>query len=233
MKKLDSSEIDRIYSFTRQHYVVYYDVQTELVDHLANGIEAQWKENPEVSFEEALQREFKKFGIYGFSDVVEQREQAMQKKYFRLILKQTTTLLRKPSVLLLFIMLFLSCFFVLKLEGGFNYIMYFILAYFSVLATVFSIRSFSLKKKKREKKKIFLLEAVIFNAGSCFSFFWFTFYTIHLSLNLGNIESVYLHIFLSALISFLILLSFICFYHLPKRKDEILQKAHPEIKFLQ
>jgi hypothetical protein len=36
------------------------------VDHLANAIETQWQENPKLSFNEALNKEFKKFGwFYG------------------------------------------------------------------------------------------------------------------------------------------------------------------------
>ena len=63
--KLSQEQINRLYEFTRQHYVEYYDLQMELVDHLANSIEEQWKENPKLSFETALNIEFKKFGIFG------------------------------------------------------------------------------------------------------------------------------------------------------------------------
>ena len=65
MLKLTSEQIERLYLFTRQHYVEWYDLQTELVDHMANAIEAQWQEHPKLSFEEALQKEFKKFGVFG------------------------------------------------------------------------------------------------------------------------------------------------------------------------
>jgi hypothetical protein len=40
----------------------WYDLQSELVDHLANAIETQWQENPKLSFNEALNKEFK-FGV--------------------------------------------------------------------------------------------------------------------------------------------------------------------------
>jgi SPX domain protein involved in polyphosphate accumulation len=85
--KLNQEQIERLYEFTRQHYVEYYDLQTELVDHLANSIEEQWKENPKLSFETALNIEFKKFGIFGFMDVVEKRQKALSKKYYKLIWK--------------------------------------------------------------------------------------------------------------------------------------------------
>lgn len=52
--KIKSIQIERLYQFTRQHYVEWYDLQTELVDHLANAIEQQWQENPNISFEDAL-----------------------------------------------------------------------------------------------------------------------------------------------------------------------------------
>ena len=71
--KLTTSQIDQLFIFTRQNYVEYYDLQSELVDHLANAIEMQWQENPNRSIDEALHIEFKKFGVFGFMDVVEKR----------------------------------------------------------------------------------------------------------------------------------------------------------------
>lgn len=85
--KLTPEQIERLYQFTRQHYVEWYDLQTELVDHLANAIEQQWQENPKLDFEEVLQIEFKKFGVFGFMDVVEKRQTALGKKYNKLVWK--------------------------------------------------------------------------------------------------------------------------------------------------
>jgi hypothetical protein len=42
--QLTTSQIDQLFTFTRQHYVEWYDLQSELVDHLANSIEAQWEQ---------------------------------------------------------------------------------------------------------------------------------------------------------------------------------------------
>ena len=52
--KLTAEQIEQLYVFTRQHYVEYYDLQTELVDHLANAIEQQWESNPKLTFEMVL-----------------------------------------------------------------------------------------------------------------------------------------------------------------------------------
>jgi len=64
--KLTPNQIQQLYKFTYQHYVEYYDVQTELVDHLANDIEQIWIEQPNLSFEQARDNSFKKFGVFGF-----------------------------------------------------------------------------------------------------------------------------------------------------------------------
>ncbi len=97
--KLSAEQIERLYQFTRQHYVEYYDLQTELVDHLANGIEEQWQQNPKLSFENALQIEFKKFGVFGFMDVVEQRQSALNKKYNKLVLNELKTFFSVPKII--------------------------------------------------------------------------------------------------------------------------------------
>ncbi len=85
--KLTPQHIQQLYKFTKQHYVEYYDLQTELVDHLANGIEQQWLENETITFEEALRIEFKKYGIFGFTDLVTERQAAMGKTYYKLVFK--------------------------------------------------------------------------------------------------------------------------------------------------
>ena len=97
--KLDEKQIDQLYLFTRQHFVEYYDLQTELVDHLANAIEAQWQLAPNRSFDEALQIEFKKFGIFGFSDVVQERHVALEKKYRKIVWSHFKTFFRLPQII--------------------------------------------------------------------------------------------------------------------------------------
>ena len=83
--KLTKTHIAELYKFTSKHYVYHYDVQTELVDHLANDIESAWVETPDLSFQEARDKSFKKFGIFGFMDVVEAKQKQMNKRYWKII----------------------------------------------------------------------------------------------------------------------------------------------------
>ena len=82
---LSEKQIEQLYKFTRTHFVEHYDLQTELVDHLANGIESQQSSNPVLTFEEALKLEFKKFGVCGFNDVIQEKTKAMSKRYRELL----------------------------------------------------------------------------------------------------------------------------------------------------
>lgn len=100
--KLTEQNIGNLYKFTRQHYVEHYDVQTELVDHLANDIEQIWDKNPTLSFEQARDISFKKFGIFGFMDVVDQKIVQLNKKYFKLILSFVKQWFMLPKIILTF-----------------------------------------------------------------------------------------------------------------------------------
>lgn len=100
--KLTQDHIQQLYKFMRVHYVEYYDLQTELVDHMANGIEEQWQNNPNLSFEEALQGEFKKFGVFGFMNVAEKRQKALGKKYRSIIWRFYKEWLQLPKLVLTF-----------------------------------------------------------------------------------------------------------------------------------
>jgi amino acid transporter len=71
-----------------------------LVDHLANAIESQLEENPKLTFDEALNAEFKKFGVFGFMGVVEEKQKFLGKKYNRLIWKYYKEFFRLPKIIL-------------------------------------------------------------------------------------------------------------------------------------
>ena len=111
--KLTSEQIDRLYQFTIKHFVEYYDLQTELVDHLANAIEQQWQENPNVTFEDALQTVFKKFGDSGFRKLLVQRKKALRIKSLKLIWSHFKTFFKIPRIILTFLAVFFV-FYILK-----------------------------------------------------------------------------------------------------------------------
>lgn len=73
------AQIESLFKFCRKHYVHYYDLQTELVDHLATGIEEKMRQQPGITFEQALDAVYKGFGYSGFAKIVAERTAQMQK----------------------------------------------------------------------------------------------------------------------------------------------------------
>ncbi|PID68870.1 MAG: hypothetical protein CR968_00775 [Flavobacteriia bacterium] len=98
--KLTDQHIDELFQFTRKHFVEWYDLQCELVDHLANDIEQIWVDNPSLTFEEAKMQSFKKFGIFGFMDVVDKRRAVMEKRYRKLIWSAYVKYFKIPKIVL-------------------------------------------------------------------------------------------------------------------------------------
>jgi hypothetical protein len=106
---LTAYEIQNLYNFTRKHFVEHYDLQTELVDHLANDIEELYIENPKLNFIEARDLAFKKFGVFGFMNVVTARQRAMNKRYYRYLWHYFKEWFRLPQIMVL-ISIFIICF---------------------------------------------------------------------------------------------------------------------------
>lgn len=77
---ITEAQYESLYAFCRRHYVQYYDVQVELVDHLSEAIEEKMKLNPKLSFEQALDSVYASFGIKGFADIVATREKMVSKQ---------------------------------------------------------------------------------------------------------------------------------------------------------
>jgi len=139
-RKLTEEEIDELFVFCEFHNVRYYDVQIELVDHIASSIEALWETNPELSFEEAAYLVGEQFGIdpgfnvaydsllppisgktyigeSGFEAIKEAKEKELRRKYDRLQLKYIGEFFRLPKIILTLAVTF-ALFLVFKLSNN-------------------------------------------------------------------------------------------------------------------
>jgi hypothetical protein len=230
--KLNSQQIDQLYAFTKQHFVEHYDLQTELVDHLANGIEQQWSQNPNISFDEALSKEFKKFGIFGFSDIVEKRTRTLEKKYWKFLWKTFKTFFGIPKIIATICLIF-TVFQILILSNRFEYfLLIFILPLVYFIRQGYRNQKIYNKKTKIEGRK-WLLEELIFSYGSgVLSLNLFVQILLNGRHTFGDevIKTEYLF-FMAILISLFMILSYIIIFHIPKRAEEYLKDHYPEYKF--
>lgn len=228
--KLTSSQIQQLYKFTRQHFVEHYDVQTELVDHLANDIEQIWTEQPHLSFEDARSISFKKFGVFGFMDVVESRSKALNKKYWKLVWNIFKNYFKIPqliSTLILFTAIY-SSFLIVSNQKW----IYVILGFGVCAVLIIRLTQLHRIKKRRLKKtnKKWLLEESILNAGNigAFSYIYFQ---IPLQMDV-QMHSGILMTFVSLFFTCYIVVSFIITFVLPSQIEEILTKQYPEYKLV-
>lgn len=231
--KLSKEQIDRLYEFTRQHYVYWYDLQTELVDHMANSIETQWQQNPKVNFEDALKVEFKKFGVFGFMDVVEKRQAALEKKYNRIIWKHFKEFFTIPKIFLT-ITLILGLFWFFKLVFFYEIFTVALVVIFllTIVALIFERKKFKKRTKKTGKKWMF--EEIISGYGS---FSAILMLPIHVFNGFSNGNDIlpndYVLFGISLILISIFLSSYIVIVIIPSKAEEYLKETYPEYGFVE
>lgn len=229
--KLTPQQIERLYQFTRQHYVEWYDLQTELVDHLANAIEQQWQENPNLDFEDALQIEFKKFGVFGFMDVVEKRQAALGKKYNKIVWKHFKAFFTIPKIIITLSSIG-SLFLILK---NFKYAE--LIATSLILGVVITfwvgllIQKRKLKTQTKESGKKWLLKDIIFGYGT---FAGLSSLPLQLIINI-DFENVGIlkALIISSITVSLYLIEYIMLFEIPSKAEEYLEETYPEYKLVE
>lgn len=168
--KVNQAQIQTLYAFTRKHFVEWYDVQTELVDHLANGIEEQWQENPNLNFDEALKNEFKKFGVFGFSEVVEQKTNALEKHYRKEVWKCLKEFFKLPKIILTSFSVWVLFIAMQLFENKNSFTISIILLVFGFVF-FYAIKEFKqIKRNQKETGKKWLFENVVARLGGFIHF---------------------------------------------------------------
>lgn len=226
---LTPNQIERLYLFTRQHYVEFYDLQTELVDHLANAIEQQWQENPKLPFEDALQIEFKKFGVFGFMNVVEQRQAALNKKYNNIVWHHFKTFFQIPQILGTFSAIGIL-FFGLKMLSNAAVIIS-VFALIIMISFWISVSYMARKRKKRAQKngKKWLLNEIIYGFSSFVSLSYLPFqFLVHFE----KIYSDTMLFVFSIVLVFMLLIEYIILIVIPSKAEDYLKETYPEYEIL-
>ncbi|WP_299015193.1 hypothetical protein [uncultured Polaribacter sp.] len=228
--KLQETQIDNLYKFTRKHYVYHYDVQTELVDHLANDIEQIWEEHPNLKFEDARDKAFKKFGIFGFLDVIEAKQKQMNKRYRKIMWRFFSEWFTMPKLMTTLASI-IGLFCLLKI----SFSQYFLLGVLFVLVVIDLVnltKRRKAQKKLKKKDKVFLLEAMIGDTRNGFS--GILFLNIFNLMNAFKVDFSQLENHWLLLIACLATATGILFYVtsflMPQKAEELLQETYPEYK---
>ena len=226
--KLTQSQIQELYKFTRKHFVEHYDVQTELVDHLANDIEEIWQAQPTLSFQDARDKSFKKFGIFGFMNVVEAKQKQLGKKYNIVLWKFMKEWFSIPKIIsTLLVFSFFYTFLGFEINDIFIQIFILLLAIIEIVLASKIIKK--ARKRFKEKQRKYMLEEMIFRTGSLNSILLFSNF-IHLSNFADNITSVFGKCIIASLITLAIIYSYVSLIIIPQKAEELLEETYPEYK---
>lgn len=230
-RTITPEETEKLFEFCRLHYVYHYDLQVEMVDHLASAIEEQWEMNPEFSFQEGLNNSFRKFGITGFSKIKQQKQKELARKYNRLLWKYFAEFFRWPKMLmtLAFTMILFT---ILKAVTSIAWVL---VPYFTLLAiggTVyfFFISPNKLKIKTSGNQKFMLIEylnsiqlAVILISQLPISMF-----NISRSFDLFSVHQSWVLLLISFFIVGFNIVLFGYFFYIPIKVKEHFTRQFPE-----
>jgi cadmium resistance protein CadD (predicted permease) len=229
--KLTEQQIEQLYSFTQNHYVEFYDVQTELVDHLANGIESALAGDPKMDFDQALNTEFKKFGVMGFSEVVEQKTNTLDKRYRKMVWKQVLEFFKLPKIFLTSFLIYLLYVLIQNVENKTIVIIPMAVSLLAMHVFYLYKNSKMIKFRKKKTGKKWLFESTVLQMGGLIHFLNIGIYVpIFFEINsqwttpFTFIFSVFLVIYYLAI--------YISIYIVTPKLKETLSNEHPEYRLI-
>lgn len=151
---LTEKQIEFLFLFVEKKSVRWYDLQIEVVDHLASGIENEMQANPTLSFDKALEKVYKGFGIFGFSKIVSEKQKYLKRTAKKRWVAELEKLFRwtglTVSILIISILATIS---LLLRNSDLSF-------YFDIIITcIIAFPLFYLLKSQRSmKKKLLMLE---------------------------------------------------------------------------
>jgi hypothetical protein len=230
--KLTEDQIQELYRFTQQHFVEWYDLQTELVDHLANDIESILTNNPSLTFNEAKDKSFKKFGICGFQDVVIKKQKALRKKYWKLVWHFFKDYFKLPKIILTIV---LTSFVHDLLNLSFfnkDLLLGLLLVYLLILFSIIIYMKRQLKSHQKTTGKKWIFEQVTYTLGGSFILFQFV---LQILIDIHGLEIINFYYRLGFALFFVLsgFFFYIAIKIIPLKMEETIIKEYPEYNKLQ
>jgi hypothetical protein len=162
---LNETQIQALFTFTEKKFVKYYDLQVELVDHLANKIEELMSEDKSLTFERALGNVYEKFGIFGFAKIVSEKQNELTKSYNKNLWKEIKNQFNWPNAIRS-----ITAFIIIS-KAIFYFNLETVVTTFSIFYFI-DIFYFRFKKHMQSKKKKLLLMTQDFLAFNVASFIY-------------------------------------------------------------
>ncbi|HYQ56094.1 MAG TPA: hypothetical protein VEP89_02020 [Draconibacterium sp.] len=232
-RQMTQQETDHLFKVCENHDVLQYDLQIELVDHLASLIEQHWTEKPEDPFKYALYKALQKFGPSGFQQIEEQKQRELTRKYHRVLWNHLVDFYRWPKMLLTLALSF-GVLLLLKNLSELHWLLVIYTAIICVGAVIYNLRFKSKNKSEPTNGKSFLLLnqlkeiqllALVFCNLPLYSNLIFIFLKPY-NISLPNNNFVLFPIALLIVSSLIILFGY--FFYIPQKIKEYFTQQFPE-----
>jgi len=148
--KLSKDQIQYIDDYIAAAGVEWYDVRTELVDHFANILEGQIKDDPNLHLKKELTKIHKQFNNNGFKELINTKTKEVERKYFKSVSKYLLSFFTIPKIILTIF----SFYALVRIMNSFNNIEFFfniLYGFLMLIAAQFVLRKHYSDKKKGEK----------------------------------------------------------------------------------
>lgn len=225
MKSLSIEQVNELYLFTEEHYVEWYDLQSELVDHLANDIELIMTNDSSLSFHTAKTKAFSKFGIFGFAEIIEKKQNSINNSYIFEIFNEFKPFFKLPKILFITFIgwslwLVLNYTYYLKETIIFIGLSIFI----TTIYQMFSLNK-SIKKRIEVSHKKWLSDNILQNFGLFGYIVWYPFtMLIYKEIEYSSIMIIGISLYLT----FLGLFSYISLSVVPLKLNKKMNAQYPE-----
>jgi hypothetical protein len=105
--RLTNDQIKELFAYTERMHIKYKDVQFEIVDHMASGVEDTMAANNKLTFSKALYNYAGTLPMRFFNDLIEEKEKALTQFWNRTFGKYMLGFLNIPRAIA-FVILFLA-----------------------------------------------------------------------------------------------------------------------------
>ena len=181
----------------------------------------------QAPFEDAKNKAFKKFGIFGFMDAIEQKGKAMNKRYMKYLWNELKKWFEIPQIIAtisLFLLFYLA--FSSRFAVALSVIFYVLVAIWSIYKGALLNRQFRRRKEISNKK--WMLEEIIFKqAGGVSLVLLSQIYNIFIITD-EFLTNTYAIISLSLAFTALVLINYISFELIPNKAEKLLNETYPE-----
>jgi len=229
-RKLTPEEIEYLFTFVEQSDVKEYEIQAELVDHLASSIEIQLKQNTSTSFHEALNITYNDFGTNGFNVIVKTKRRMFRHKYNILFLKYLATYFQLPRIILT-IALTISLFSVFRYFDESQSLLKSIGAIAIFLNFVYMAIIHPPHQLKGEKSFFINYYFKRLRIGTGLILIGLFYATMHSGEYLAVHKPEWLDLLISFLIVFIFIITYVLMIYMPKLLNQHFKKQFPDIMY--